>query len=128
MQIHFKTQLFMLEAIIIRKLVQKVRMQVTDQNSIIKIANFNEKVCPKKSVSKRIITIIMKNLFFFCNIFSLKRAIFIVEFKSVTDILSLCLNEINYLNLKKISSTLRVYTLLLKNLKSSHRVGAKYSP
>ncbi len=43
----------MLEAIIIKKLVQKVRMLVTDQNSIIKIALFNEKIYSKNLFSKK---------------------------------------------------------------------------
>ena len=44
MQINFKVQLFRLEAIIIKKLSQKVRMSVTDQNSTITIAPFYEKI------------------------------------------------------------------------------------
>ena len=48
MQLNFKMQSFMLEAIIIKKLSQKVRMPVTDQNSIIKMALFNEKILREK--------------------------------------------------------------------------------
>ena len=38
MQINFKMQLFRLEAIIFKKLSQKVRMPVTEHNSTLKIA------------------------------------------------------------------------------------------
>ena len=49
MQLNFKMQSFMLEAIIIKKLSQKVRLPVTEHNSTVKIAFLMRKHC-KKSV------------------------------------------------------------------------------
>ncbi len=45
MQLNFKMQSFMLEAIIIKKLSQKVRMPVTEHNSTVKIAFLMRKYC-----------------------------------------------------------------------------------
>ncbi len=47
MQLNFKMQLFMLEAIIIKKLSQKVRMPVTEHNSTVKIAFLMRNYCKK---------------------------------------------------------------------------------
>ena len=47
MQLNFKMQSFMLEAIIIKKLSQKVRMSVTEHNSTVKIAFLMRKYCKK---------------------------------------------------------------------------------
>ena len=47
MQLNFKMQSFRLEAIIIKKLSQKVRMPVTEHNSTVKIAFLMRKYCKK---------------------------------------------------------------------------------
>ena len=47
MQLNSKMQSFMLEAIIIKKLSQKVRMPVTEHNSTVRIAFFMRKYCKK---------------------------------------------------------------------------------
>ena len=55
-------------------------MSVTDLNSTIKIALFNEKILQKKNKFFIIIVMILLETDFFGHTFSLKLAIFIIEF------------------------------------------------